>query len=244
MKTIRNNINLTACLIALFFLTALQATSQNTYYAKMQDRIIKNILSPHFEAGIRVMPAFSTLMPQTSNGLTVKGDAITGYGIAAIFGYYFNPHVGVQTELLFNSTARSYNDNGIERQVNLQYVNIPLLLSLNTNKYKRVNFNFVVGPQIGIRTGYSLQSSVNAGEGGRVAVLSVKDNDLGLAYGAGVDFGLNKAKTIRLGVGFRGSFSLIDIGNTNNPLPDNSYYVLKGAQLQTYYLYTGLSILF
>jgi hypothetical protein len=75
-------------------------------------------------------------------------------------------------------------------------------------------------------------------------VLAVKKGDLGVAYGAGLSFGLTPAKTFRLGIGFRGVYGLIDISDNNNALADDSYYLLDRSHIKTYSGYVGLSFLF
>ncbi len=75
-------------------------------------------------------------------------------------------------------------------------------------------------------------------------VLSVKKGDLGLAYGAGFDFGLDPENKIRLGLGFRGVFGLLNISDDSKTQETNSYYVLDKTNIKTYSVYMGLSVLF
>ena len=125
----------------------------------------------------------------------------------------------------------------------LQYVNIPLLLSLNTGKSKAVNLNVVAGPQIGISVGSKLLTSGDDGTGSQ-GIVSVKKGDLGFAYGAGLDFGLNPARNIRLGIGYRGVVGLFDISDNNNTLVTNSFYVLDRSRVKVNAIYLGFSFLF
>ena len=97
--------------------------------------------------------------------------------------------------------------------------------------------------RIGISVGSELFTS-DGGDPDNEAVLSVKKGDLGFAYGAGFDFGLNTAKTFRLGIGFRGVYGLIDISDNSNNNSTNSYYVLDKALIKTYSVYLGASFLF
>jgi hypothetical protein len=125
----------------------------------------------------------------------------------------------------------------------LKYINIPLMLSYNTNKMKPVNFYVVACPHIGISVGTELFTS-NGNDPNDEAVLSVKKGDLGFAYGAGLDFGLNAAQTFRVGFGFRGVYGLFDISDNSQSLTTNSYYVLDRTHLKTYSGYAGVSFLF
>ncbi|KRP07614.1 MAG: hypothetical protein ABR94_08265 [Sphingobacteriales bacterium BACL12 MAG-120802-bin5] len=135
-------------------------------------------------------------------------------------------------------------ENDVEQQLNLRYVNIPLLLSLNTGKTKAINFNAVAGPQVGFNVGSSLSHSSEQNPDQPQALLSVKKGDIGFAYGAGIDFGLNPEKTIRLGMGYRGVLGLLDISDSSNTTTTEGYYVLDRSKLKTNAAYIGLSILF
>lgn len=197
------------------------------------------------EIGFRFMPTFTSFEMNTSSGGTVKGQVKLGYGIGGFLGFNFTRHVGIQAEVIYSSITQEYNENQVNRKINLRYVNIPLLLSLNTGKDKAVNFNVVGGPQLGIGVGSSIVTSgTNDAVVTSEALLSVKKSDLGLAYGAGLDFGLNKTQTMRLGLGFRGVYGLFDISDRSKTSTTNSYYVLDRTHLKTYAGYIGFSVLF
>jgi hypothetical protein len=197
------------------------------------------------EVGLRFMPTFSSFSAKTSSGGTIEGSVTLGYGFGALLGFNFTEHVGVQGEIIYTSISQKYKELDVEREINLRYFNIPLLLSLNTGKTKPVNFNFVAGPQIGLSAGSDIHVS-GGGEGSEAthAVLKVKKGDLGVAYGAGIDFGLNTEKTFRLGIGFRGVFGLFDISDNSQTIATDSYYVLDRTHLNTYSGYIGFSLLF
>jgi len=194
------------------------------------------------EIGFRLMPTISAFDMKTSSGGTVKGSANLGYGIGAFVGYNFTNNIGVQGEVMYSSITQKYTQESVERKVNLRYVNIPLLFSLNTGKTNAVNLNLVAGPQIGISVGSKVFTS--GGDGTNQAMLTIKKGDLGVAYGAGVDFALGSSGMARLGVGFRGVYGLLNISDNNNSTTTNSFYVLDRTHIKTYSLYTGLSLLF
>ncbi len=196
------------------------------------------------EFGLRFMPTVSALDINTSSGGTVKGEATLGYGFGAFLGFNFTDHFGIQGEVIYNSTSQKYKELDVERKITLKYVNIPILLSFNTGKVNFVNFNIVAGPQIGISAGSDLITSGGNGNEPPEAVLSVKKGDLGVAYGAGLDFGLNEARNIRLGVGFRGVYGLFDISDNSKTSTTNGYYVLDRPHFMTYSGHVGMSILF
>lgn len=193
--------------------------------------------------GARFMPSLSSFKVQSSDGVT-QANFTAGYGFGGFFGLNFNNHVGAQLEFQYNKINQKYVDRGLDRRVNVDYVNIPLLLSLNTNRMSRVNLNFVVGPQFGINVGASLKTTGTSEDGQDFqAILAVKDNDFGIAYGLGVDFGLNQSKTLRLDLGFRGVQGLVDISDRSGTTETDQYYILQKSYIRTYALYAGLAIL-
>lgn len=198
----------------------------------------------HVEFGARFMPTFSQFDVQTSEGGTVDGTVTLGYGGGIFLGFTFNDFIGVQGEVIYSSINQKYTELDVEQKINLKYVNIPLLLTLNTGKSSPVNFGVVAGPQIGISVGSSFDNLVVGDTINLDPVLSVKKGDLGLAYGAGFDFGLDPENKIRLGLGFRGVFGLLNISDDSKTQETNSYYVLDKTNIKTYSVYMGLSILF
>lgn len=199
-------------------------------------------ISQRFELGLRFMPTLSSFEVYTPGDGRVVGDLTFGMGYGGLVGFSISDNFGIQGEVIYSSIAQKYKENDIERRVNLKYLNIPLLLSLNTGKTKAVNLNIVGGPQLGVSVGSRITTSGGDGNNPE-AILSVKKGDLGLAYGAGVDFGLNPSQTIRLGLGFRGVYGLIDISDNSNSTTTNSYYVLERTHVKTYSAYVGISFL-
>ena len=203
-----------------------------------------NVNAQKAEFGIRFMPTVSSLNLNTSSGGTIKGEGTLGYGFGAFLGFNFSEHLGIQGEFIYNSISQKYKEQDVERKITLNYINIPLLLSLNTSKTSLVNFNVVAGPQIGISVGTKLRTT--SGDDGSTpeAILSVKKGDLGFAYGAGLDFGINRSRNARLGFGFRGVYGLFDISDNSKTDSTNGYYLLDRTHIKTYSGYIGLSILF
>ncbi|MCU0347723.1 MAG: PorT family protein [Saprospiraceae bacterium] len=223
MKVLKHKIQMSVAILAFLFILILNANAQRG------------------EFGLRFMPTYSSTNIQFSSGGEVQGNATLGFGAGAVIGFNFTDYVGIQGEIIYSSTTQKYKEKDIEREINLKYVNIPLMLSLNTGKLKPVNFNIVAGPQIGISVGSSISGVATDSLD---AVLSVKKGDLGVAFGAGFDFGLNPAKTIRLSIGYRGVRGLIDISDDNNSIDNDSYYVLDKAHTKSNAAYIGLSYLF
>ena len=195
------------------------------------------------EFGLRLMPTFSSFEMKTSAGGTVRGEVTLGFGVGALLGFNFSDHVGVQGEAIYSSVSQKYKELDVERKVNLRYFNIPVLLSLNTGKTRMINLNIVGGPQIGISAGSDLLTSGGDGTTPE-AVLSVKKGDLGFAYGAGIDFAINPARTFRMGLGYRGVLGLFDISDNSGTIATDAYYVIDRTHVNTNAAYIGISFLF
>ncbi len=194
--------------------------------------------------GVRFMPSVSSISVRNFDG-SVGGDFVLGYGFGGLFGFNFNQHAGIQLEIIYNQLSQKYQDHNLSRRIDINYINIPLLLSLNTNRLKPVNFNIVAGPQFGVNVGARLMTTGTPnGNSNTNAILAVKKSDFGIAYGAGLDFGLNHMHTIRLDVGFRGVMGLVDVSDRSGTLQTNSYYILQKNHIETYSAYAGLTFLF
>jgi hypothetical protein len=167
-----------------------------------------NVNAQNFEAGLRFMPTFSSFHMKSTKGESVTGEGVIGFGVGGFVAYNFSEHIGIQGELIYSSHSQKFTELDVERKVNLGYINIPLLFSYNTGKYDPINFNFVAGPQLGLSAGSNVFTTDVLGHDRNPAILRVKLGDLGFAYGAGVDFGLNKSQTYRLAAGFRGGLRI------------------------------------
>jgi hypothetical protein len=195
------------------------------------------------EIGVRFMPVFSKFDLRNSSGDVVEGDFTLGYGYGGLLALN-GKHVGLQLEVIYNPISQKYKDQNLERKIDISYVNIPLLLTLNTDKSKPVNFNVAFGPQVAINTGSSLSTSGNGDTDTVSAAIALKQSDLGIAYGAGVEFALNPLRTVRLNLGFRGVYGLIDISDNSKTKETGSYYIIDKTNRESYAGYLGLSFLF
>lgn len=192
--------------------------------------------------GVRVMPTISNFNLKTNTGGNIKGEVNLGFGAGILLGVNFNQNVSINGELMYSTYSQRYTEKNLERKITLRYVNIPLMLSLNTGITKTVNFNITGGPQIGISAGSTFTTKGGDGTDDFNAV-TIRKGDLGFAYGAGLDFALNVPKTARFALGFRGVTGLIDISADNNNIINNDYYVFDRVRLRTYSIYLGFTFL-
>ncbi|MBA3664162.1 MAG: PorT family protein [Bacteroidetes bacterium] len=196
------------------------------------------------EFGIRYMPTFSSLALRTYNGDVVDGQLTMSQGYGVMMAFNFDRHIGVQGEINYYQTSQKYKDRGLERQVDVSYINIPLMLSVNTDKRLPVNLNFVAGPQFGINVGSSIKTIGGANADTLKATVAVKQGDVGFAYGTGLEIALNRAHTCRIDLGFRGFYGFVDMSATNTSNNPDTYNILVKASRKTYAGYLGLTICF
>ncbi len=195
------------------------------------------------ELGFRYYPTFSALRVRTYDNQVVDGQMTMSNGFGVFVGHNFNHHVGLILELDYNQVSQKYKDRNLDRRVNINYINVPVLLSLNTDKAKVVNWNFVAGPQFGLNIG----SDVTEAPGDTVKyTVAVKGGDVGLAYGTGLEIALNREHTVRLDFGYRGFSGLVDMGakQTSSTSNSASFNVLVSAKRNYHAGYVGLTFLF
>jgi len=197
-------------------------------------------ITPVFMLGARFMPTISSFGYHKLNGGAVETTFVLGYGFGGLIGVNASEHVGFQAEVIYLMLAQKYKEaSAAEREVKLSYVNVPLMLVLNTDYNKPVNLNVCFGPQIGFNTGSKISSGESANGSDTInAVLAVKPMDVGFAYGAGLDFG---SPYVKLSLGFRGVYGLLDISDNSKSVTTNEYYVLERAHVKTYSGYIGLT---
>ncbi len=198
----------------------------------------------NLELGVRFMPTFSSLAVRTSTNEVIQGTATMSNGYGFMMGINLTRMVGLQFEVNYLQTSQKYKDMNLDRVVNVNYLNIPVLLSLNTDKSRMVNWNVVIGPQFGINIGSNTTTNGSASTDTLRAVVAVKQSDVGVAYGTGLEFMLNKMRTIRIDAGFRGFYGLVNMNATNTNSAPNTYNVMVNASRKTYGGYLGLTFLF
>jgi hypothetical protein len=198
------------------------------------------------EFGLRYMPLFTSLGVYTSNGNSAGGHVTMTHGAGAMIGFNFNKNVGLQLEGNYYNASGTINDQatGQTYNVDMGYLNFPLLLVLNTDKRRAINLNGHVGPQFGLNVSSNVRTSGNAENQTVSATISTGNNDVGLAYGAGLEIALNKAHTLRLDLGYRGFYGLVDLGanETNHGNNTSTYNIFVRGSRQANGAYLGLRI--
>jgi hypothetical protein len=193
------------------------------------------------ELGVRFMPTVTYLSVKTYSGDVVQATTDVNYGYGAFLGINFSKNIGIVGEVDYLDIFQKYKDQELERQVHLNYLNIPVMLSLNTDKTKPVNLNVVVGPQFGVMLGSSANANNNGGSTNATVTVAAKSGDIGLAYGAGLEFALNPRHTFRLDLGFRGMYGLANLSGDQTGA--DAYTVTFSGARKAYGGYAGFTIL-
>jgi hypothetical protein len=238
----KNYLLISTCLLILSPVTLLKAQETSETTETMENTEIHSYKT--VELGIRYMPTVSAFQIQTYSGGTVKGQATFGHGYGGMMALNFSNHFGFQGELIYYDLSQKYKDQDLNREINVKYLNLPLMLSLNTGKSNPVNLNFVFGPQFGLNLGSEIKRSGGSNTDTFTYVLATKQNDFGIAYGGGFEFMLNEFKTIRLDLGFRGVHGFMNIHKTSSLESETTVYIIESAKVRTKSLYFGLSFLF
>lgn len=198
------------------------------------------------EFGLRYMPTFASVDVRTYNGQVVEGELSLYHGYGLMLAGNFSKNVGIQAELNYLAITQKYKDQNLDRQVDVSYLNIPVMLTLNTDKTRALNLNFVAGPQFGVNIGGKADTYDDGNDSTEAvtAVVGASGTDIGLAYGAGLEFALNKAHTVRLDAGYRGFYGIVD-GNAkqSSSNPDTYNVYIRGSR-KTHAAYLGLTFCF
>lgn len=200
--------------------------------------------SQGFYGGINFMPTVSQFNVQTIDNGTAKAKMVLGYGFGLQAGYNFNEHVATQLEAIYSTLSQKYTDRSLERTIDLSYVHFPLTFRYNTDITGPVNFNIVLGPQVGVNVGSKIRTEDGRATDTVEAILAVKPADFGIAYGAGLNFGLGQASNPKINVGFRGVQGILDISESSQTTTTDQYYILDRSRVRTYAGVIGLTYLF
>jgi hypothetical protein len=225
-----------------FFLLAVLSYTGSTLWAQGD---MVQMTTRRVELGFRIMPTISNFEMTAYEGGTIAGQATFGYGAGGLLAINFSEHHGIQTEVLYNDLSQRYKSRDMDRTLKVQYLNVPLLYSLSTGKSNYVNLNLLVGPQVGLTLGSNV--SVDNEDGGPdtlTAVIDIRNNDFGVAYGLGLSFSLNEMRSIRLDIGYRGVYGLINIARNRNEPEAGSYYAFDEAHVRTNSIFAGLTLCF
>lgn len=192
--------------INLFAVTAMMFSSTIAMQAQIDENTLKR-----GEFGVRYMPTFTKLDVRNSLGEVIPGSVSIRQGMGLMLGFNFNKNFGIMAELDYSTISQRYKDQELDREVNIRYVNIPIMFAINTSKSSQFNLNIVAGPNFGINAGSEVNTSGSGSADTLTAVVVLKRGSVGFAYGAGLEFAMNKSNSLRFDIGIRGFYSFVDI---------------------------------
>lgn len=229
MKTLgKPNILIVTALISLF---SLQSLAQEGIFI-----------------GAKFAPGVSSINGKTYND-SLKVETTIALGGGGLIGYQFNENIATQLEVLYMATGQKYKAGTVDYHVRTNYLSMPILFKWSTDINNPVSFNVQFGPQISFLMGTELETD-NAGGGVQIEPeISIRPQDIGIAYGLGLDFNLTSDSKLQGLFGFRGINGLVDINNQDevnpeNPGVTNQYIIIEKATTSIYSMYLGIQYRF
>jgi hypothetical protein len=213
-----------------------------TVHAQEDERPAKPREYYRWELGIHLMPVFSSFSMATSSGVQVEEKQILGYGFGLVKGINFNPNLGARLEIIYTTFSHQYFAEGKTKNMHVNYANVPIMASINTDRRRKINVNLVLGPQIGINAGSSIENADGSSDTLQ-STWNVNHGRLGVAYGAGIEMKVGNSEHFRIDVGFRGTTGFMEIADNSTP-STRSYNQNYVVRLHTHALYSGVIWLF
>jgi len=178
-----------------------------------------------------------------------------GYAASINLGYNFSKSIGIMGELQYSLQGQKYEGDQkiegdvykVERDINLRYVNLPLLFKYSSGE-KLVRFRFYVGPQVGVlleatqdytRNNEKLETIVDDNDGNPFKTDEdditdrIEKFDFGIVGDVGADFHITK--DIYLTAGLRGNYGFRDINKRAYRIDD-----LEGEYVPSHNVWGGL----
>jgi Outer membrane protein beta-barrel domain len=190
--------------------------------------IMKNLCLP-------IVILLLSLSATAQTGVGVKG-GLNSYALTSNVddkSYISAPHFGVfaqiniteyfsvQPELVYSKQGNGYETNGVKESSNLDYINIPVMLQLNTKK----GFSFEAGPELGF-----LMSAKYKEDG------TVKRDIKQSFKGTNLSLGLGLVYRTKIGIGFGFRYNM---GLSNVSSEANATAKSTGGQLGVSYKFSG-----
>jgi hypothetical protein len=178
-----------------------------------------------------------------------------GYTASFNLGYNFSENLGMMSEVQYSLQGQKYegkqsfegNVYDVERNIDLRYLNIPLLFKFSSGT-KMMRFRFYVGPQVGILLDATQDYKRNGSKAGTTAMDNdgetfitdandikerIEKYDFGFVGDVGAD--LHVTKDIYLTAGLRGNYGFRDINKRQYRIED-----LDGEYMPSHNVWGGL----
>jgi len=159
------------------------------------------------------------------NAYTIKNDnndninPFLGFHFGLVGHIHMSDQFAVQPEVVYSMQGSTYNEDGNEVDLNLNYVNIPLLFQYMFDN----GFRLQAGPQLGILANAKM----------RIGNLEINIEDAYEPIDLGISFGLSYFNpNSNFGYDLRYNHGLSDISTSNN-----SEIFNRGFQASVFYLF-------
>lgn len=183
---------------------------------------------------------------KTPDDMKQYGEPKPGFGISFLFSKIMNRYINIQTGIMYHEMSYGLPiEKHKDYQLHLTNLQIPLLAVFNTDKFCCINYSIFVGPQFtyNLSSSYIPPESALALRDTTHVILSVSPGDIGIAYGAGGDIAINKAKTMRIDIGYRGSLGFTD--RSGNLEEANQVNIIpQRTTINTFGGYLGFKMIF
>lgn len=166
-----------------------------------------------YEVSVSYNSIYTVCNTKITDNLKQYGKPKPGYGISILFSKILNRYFNLQSGLIYHNMSYEFPlEKHKYYQLQLNNLQIPLLAAINTDKCCLINYTIFLGPQItyNLSSSYIPPESAIALRDTSQVILSVNRLDIGFAYGAGGDIAINKTKSMRIDVGYRGSLGFTD----------------------------------
>ncbi|MFI5172712.1 MAG: outer membrane beta-barrel protein, partial [Chitinophagales bacterium] len=157
-----------------------------------------------------------------------------------------NRFISIQTGLIYHSiNYELVGDHKMHYDIHLDNINVPLLIGINSDVCKVVNYSLFTGFQFGRNINSTLNNqNYNLTRDTIQTVIALNKCDIGIAYGAGMDIALNKSRNIRLELGGRGSFGLGNICGKVDQAANEENIFTGETTINTFGGYAGIKFAF
>ena len=95
-----------------------------------------------FQIGAKAGVNFSNF-----TGDNIKSDGLVGFHVGGLLNFMVGNNFSIQPEVLFSTQGAKFDNGGMERDLKISYINIPVMLKLKMNS----GFYVELGPQVGFK---------------------------------------------------------------------------------------------
>ncbi len=123
-------------------------------------------------------------------------ESITGFAAGAFFILKITDFFAIQPEILLTRKGAEGDTSIYHGEVELNYIEIPVLLKLSIPAHARIRPSLLIGPALAANLSARAKGGSNSIRGETEIDDWVKDTDFSLVFGADVDFDLGSARLL------------------------------------------------